>query len=225
MELKDLGFIFYRKYPNASKRESHNDLSGELKILSNNLKPKSKEGIKIFALEHQLKGLTKETENLPPSKRNNNNESENEEKKFKYDFGKEKEQYYTRHGSNYYESSKSEDDENGCNIKLNFNELQHRFYEYQFKVLKKAETEKLKDISLSSIIVLRPLSPYPIFTNKEWEEIIGTNPYTIQEPLFAQEISSSIRAASFNYFLSKDVFMKSGKSKLSRTVARIKMGE
>ncbi|GBB93117.1 hypothetical protein RclHR1_21100001 [Rhizophagus clarus] len=185
-----------------------------------------------------VQGLTKETENLPPSKRNNNNESENEEKKFKYDFGKEKEQYYTRHGSNYYESSKSEDDENGCNIKLNLMNynwkvnninITDRFYEYQFKVLKKAETEKLKDmyeiLSLSSIIVLRPLSPYPIFTNKEWEEIIGTNPYTIQEPLFAQEISSSIRAASFNYFLSKDVFMKSGKSKLSRTVARIKMGE
>ncbi|CAI2188375.1 238_t:CDS:2, partial [Funneliformis geosporum] len=107
--------------------------------------------------------------------------------------------------------------------KVNEINITDRFRKYQMEVLKKAETEELEDIyeilSLSSIIVLRNTCPYPIFTNDEWNVIIGTNPYTIRESTLPPEISFSLRVASFNHFLAKDVFMKSGESKLGRTVA------
>ncbi|CAG8726368.1 8544_t:CDS:2, partial [Cetraspora pellucida] len=74
-----------------------------------------------------------------------------------------------------------------------------RFWQYQIEVLKKADKggltyENIYEILQSFIISYKfPLPP---------------------------EISLSLREASFNHFLNKDVFIEGGKSKLNRAVAR-----
>ncbi|RIA88826.1 hypothetical protein C1645_851987 [Glomus cerebriforme] len=100
-----------------------------------------------------------------------------------------------------------------------------RFREYQMKALEKAKTEGLKydDIyeilALSSIMVFHWPCPYPSFTIKEWEEIMSTNPYKIQESPLPQEILLRLREAYNNHFIGNDVFMNGGEMKLSRIVA------
>ncbi|GBC00550.1 hypothetical protein RclHR1_00390004 [Rhizophagus clarus] len=55
MGRKDVGSLFSKKYPKASERKSRNDLNGELEVLANYLKPKSKEARKVLTLRRQLK--------------------------------------------------------------------------------------------------------------------------------------------------------------------------
>ncbi|GET55991.1 uncharacterized protein OCT59_019381 [Rhizophagus irregularis] len=95
------------------------------------------------------------------------------------------------------------------------------------KALEKAKTEGLKydDIykilALSSIMVFYWPCPYSSFTIKEWEEIMLTNPYKIQESPFPQSILLHLRETYNDHFICNDVFMNGGKTKLSRIVVYI----
>ncbi|CAG8737662.1 1845_t:CDS:10, partial [Funneliformis caledonium] len=97
--------------------------------------------------------------------------------------------------------------------------------EYQFDVIKKAKNESLtyKDVTeilaLSSVMLLCPSCPYPIFTNREWKEITRANPYTIKEPPLPPEISSSLHNTASRYLYGEDVFMDRGESELGKKVA------
>jgi hypothetical protein len=61
--------------------------------------------------------------------------------------------------------------------------------------------------------------PYPSFTIEEWEEIMSTNPYKIQESPLSQEILLRLCEAYNNYFIGNDIFMNGSEIKLSRIVA------
>ncbi|CAG8660059.1 8143_t:CDS:2, partial [Cetraspora pellucida] len=122
------------------------------------------------------------------------------------------------------ELSEDLEDENDEEIKFNLDdisrELQHE------PVVKKAEREGLdyKNIyellALSSIIVLIWLNPYPnLFTKREWTEVIKTSLYNIKNSPLSKEISTSLHEAICNNFISNDVYMIGGKTKLSRDVA------
>ncbi|GES94274.1 hypothetical protein GLOIN_2v1700036 [Rhizophagus clarus] len=82
-----------------------------------------------------------------------------------------------------------------------------RFREYQMKALEKAKTEGLKYddtyeiLALSLIMVFHWPCPYPSFTIEEWEEIMSTNPYKIQESPLPQEILLRLREAYNNHFI------------------------
>ncbi|CAG8791522.1 9053_t:CDS:2, partial [Cetraspora pellucida] len=100
-----------------------------------------------------------------------------------------------------------------------------RFRQYQKEVFKKAVRRSLKHaniyeiLALSSILVLCWPCPYPIFTNREWREIMSTNPYAMNKPPLPQEISSSLREAASRRLSRGDVFMECGNSDLNRLVA------
>ncbi|GBC07745.1 hypothetical protein RclHR1_07670010 [Rhizophagus clarus] len=93
-----------------------------------------------------------------------------------------------------------------------------RFREYQMKALEKAKTEGLKYddtyeiLALSLIMVFHWPCPYPSFTIEEWEEIMSTNPYKIQESPLPQEILLRLREAYNNHFIGNDVFMNGGET-------------
>ncbi|CAG8507266.1 7972_t:CDS:10, partial [Scutellospora calospora] len=100
-----------------------------------------------------------------------------------------------------------------------------RFRKYQKDIFKKAERGSLKHaniyelLALSSILVLCWPCQYPIFTNREWREIMNTNPYTMNKPPLPQETSSSLREAASRRLSRGDVFMECGESDLNRLVA------
>ncbi|CAG8767963.1 17886_t:CDS:10 [Gigaspora margarita] len=104
-------------------------------------------------------------------------------------------------------------------------DITNKFQAYQTDILGKSKTEDPKysvyeTLALSSIMILKHPCPYPIFSAEEWNDIMDTNPYTIQESLFPQDISTSLHKASFNHFIGKEVYMESGGTSLKRRVAR-----
>ncbi|CAG8516941.1 10924_t:CDS:10, partial [Funneliformis caledonium] len=76
-------------------------------------------------------------------------------------------------------------------------------------------------LSFSSVIVLSWPCPYSkFFTNREWDQIIRTNPYVIQYPIIPSSTSNILREAAIMHLMGKESYMQPDESELSKAVAR-----
>ena len=61
--------------------------------------------------------------------------------------------------------------------------------------------------------------PYPVFTQREWKEIVKDNPYRLNAPSLPSNISLSLREVASKHLYGGDVYMERGETELSEIVA------
>ncbi|CAI2191259.1 16635_t:CDS:2, partial [Funneliformis geosporum] len=97
--------------------------------------------------------------------------------------------------------------------------ITQKFREYQQNALEKLNSTILtwhntyEILALSSIMVLNRSCPYSNFTSEEWQIIIETNPYAIDEPVLSASISNALHEA----------FMHSDETQMSKASSMINM--
>ncbi|CAJ0756924.1 6338_t:CDS:2, partial [Entrophospora sp. SA101] len=97
--------------------------------------------------------------------------------------------------------------------------ITQKFREYQRSVIDKTMKYGLKALAL--VIVLSwPCLYSKFFTNREWDQIIQTNPYVIQYPIIPSSTSNILREAAIMHLMGKESYMQLDKSELSKAVAR-----
>jgi hypothetical protein len=75
---------------------------------------------------------------------------------------------------------------------------------------------------LASIMVLSESCPYPdFFTSREWDAVIQTNPYKVQQPIVPPSISSALQDAARKHVFGEDSYLGAETSELSRAAACI----
>ncbi|CAI2189492.1 10510_t:CDS:2, partial [Funneliformis geosporum] len=95
--------------------------------------------------------------------------------------------------------------------------ITQKFREYQQNALEKLNSTILtwhntyEILALSSIMVLNRSCPYSNFTSEEWQIIIETNPYAIDEPVLSASISNALHEA----------FMHSDETQMSKASSMI----
>jgi hypothetical protein len=83
-----------------------------------------------------------------------------------------------------------------------------------------ANTNGLSISALSSIMLLSSPCPYPVFTQREWRDIVTNNPYALKEPSLPSELSLSLQNVASRHLYGGDVYMHAGYTELSRKIAR-----
>ncbi|RGB31898.1 hypothetical protein C1646_763575 [Rhizophagus diaphanus] len=102
------------------------------------------------------------------------------------------------------ESSEDLEDENNKKIKFNLSDISLEF-----------QRDPTVKWEVGDINITDRFREY----QKDWVEIIKTNSYTNENPLFPQEISVSLHETSCENFIGEEIFMNGGKMILNKRVA------
>jgi hypothetical protein len=69
-------------------------------------------------------------------------------------------------------------------------------------------------------MVLSNPCPYPVFTHREWKQIVKLNPYQVEVPPLPSDISRSLQEVAARHLYGGDVYMDAGYTELNRKIAR-----